>query len=62
VRDAVTLEALRCPTCQAPVRLDGGARVTECAYCGAQVRDASDKPAPGGPRRHATIRTRSRAG
>lgn len=44
------LQALRCPTCTAPITFAPGQTTTTCRYCGAQVRDvAAPPPAPRGP-------------
>ncbi len=49
------LEALRCPTCAAPVAFASGASVTTCAYCRAEVRDLRGAADPGAPSTRALL-------
>jgi hypothetical protein len=38
------LQALRCPTCTAPIAFPPGQTTATCRYCGAQVRDVASPP------------------
>jgi hypothetical protein len=49
------LEALRCPTCSAPIAFARGASVATCAYCRAEVRDLRAPPAHGAPAAHTLL-------
>lgn len=40
------LQALRCPTCTAPITFAPGQTTATCRYCGAQVRDVAEAPPP----------------